>query len=353
MTNGRIVSHSSPGGNSLGASTGDGQFGQDRVDDAAERYLVIKAKGGLGNRMLSAVCGLVYAELAGRTPVIDWRDGIYAPQGTNAYPLLFRAPPMPSLEQLQRMAGVTPASWINHVELNPVDMISAYDPDKHTSPLIYRKYCVDLSRVDHPERVAVFWSYLPKFGRLRRHLRRDARFRGRAVEDIISNCIARWFHPNARVETEVSRVMDRLPRPVIGVHVRHTDMKVPLEPLKVALRRRLLSTPGATVFLATDNGQVQAEFANEFSNLYYIDKVLPNGGRRLHLPDHGFDLQREAENALVDMWTLAASDYLIHSSSSTFAGAAALIGRLRADQQDDIDHRNPHVVVKRMIQNYL
>jgi hypothetical protein len=51
--------------------------------------LLIKGKGGLGNRMLSAVCGLALADLTGRTPIIDWRDGSYAPIGTNAYPLLF------------------------------------------------------------------------------------------------------------------------------------------------------------------------------------------------------------------------------------------------------------------------
>jgi hypothetical protein len=37
------------------------------------KILLIKGKGGLGNRILSAVCGLIYADLSGRTPVIDWR----------------------------------------------------------------------------------------------------------------------------------------------------------------------------------------------------------------------------------------------------------------------------------------
>lgn len=32
----------------------------------SDRSLLIKAKGGLGNRMLSAICGLIFADLTGR-----------------------------------------------------------------------------------------------------------------------------------------------------------------------------------------------------------------------------------------------------------------------------------------------
>ena len=56
-----------------------------------DRVLIIKAKGGLGNRILSAVTGLVLADLTNRTPFIDWRDGTYAPEGVDSYPLLFES----------------------------------------------------------------------------------------------------------------------------------------------------------------------------------------------------------------------------------------------------------------------
>ena len=316
------------------------------------QLLLIKAKGGLGNRMLSAVCGLVYAELTGRTPVIDWRDGLYAPRGTNAYPLLFPGQDMPAPETIQD-EGVTPPSWRGKLQRDPGEMIEAEDPDRHSSPTIYRKYCVDLARLAHPEPVAVFWSYLPKFGRLRRHLRRDPRFRGRGVEEITSDSLDRWFRPNPRIRAEVARALEAMPRPLIGVHVRHTDLKVPLEPLKAALRRRLAVTPGASVFLATDNAAVQAEFAAEFAGLHHIDKALSDGVRRLHLPDQPFDLQREAENALIDMWVLAGCDHLIFSRNSTFAVAATLIGRMSRAQQTDIDRLNLPVVAKRLVQDYI
>lgn len=60
--------------------------------EAATPLLLIKGKGGFGNRILSAATGIVIAELTDRIAIIDWRDGEYMPRGTNAYPLLFEDP---------------------------------------------------------------------------------------------------------------------------------------------------------------------------------------------------------------------------------------------------------------------
>lgn len=319
----------------------------------AEKILLIKAKGGLGNRMLSAISGLIYADLSGRTPVIDWRDGTYSAGGENAYPQLFQAPPMPDLSDVEKVSNVTPAVWKGHLNERAAIMVQRNDPDKHSSALIYRKYCVNLSRLDQPEQVAVFMSYLPKLGRLFRHMRVDARFRGRTWDDIMSEYLAQWFRPNARVREGVSVTMGAIPGPVIGVHVRYTDLKVPLEPIKAALRRQVQRKPGASVFLATDNADVQAEFKAEFANVHHIDKALLPGGVQLHKASHDFDKQIEAENALIDMWALSRCDHLIYSRNSTFALTAALIGRLKRDQLDDVDRWNLPVVGKRLLQDFL
>jgi hypothetical protein len=318
-----------------------------------EKFLLIKAKGGLGNRMLSAISGLIYADLSGRVPVIDWRDGTYAPWGENAYPNLFQAPVMSDLLEVEAISDVTPAIWKGNLNERAAIMVQKNDPDKHSSALIYRKYCVDLSRLDQPHQVAVFMSYLPKLGRLQRHMRADARFRGRSWDDIMSDYLARWFQPNARVSEGVSVTIDRIPKPIIGVHVRYTDLKVPLEPIKAALRRQLQRWPEASIFLATDNADVQAEFKTDFVNVYHIDKALLPGGEKLHKASHDFDKQIEAENALIDMWALSRCDHLIYSRNSTFALTAALIGRLKRGQQNDVDRWNLPVVGKRILQDFL
>lgn len=320
----------------------------------SDRVLLIKAKGGLGNRMLSAVSGLVFAELTDRRPLIDWRDGSYAPIGENAYPVLFDTPLVESVEPFDaRDDGVDPPIWSGSLGLTPQAMIDRHFPRSHSSATVYRRLCTDLSRLDTPDPVSVFWCYLPKFGRLTRHMARDDRFRGQSLETVISDRLDRYFTPNARVRETIAALRARLDDPVIGVHVRYTDRKIPLAPLKAALRRELRRRPGATVFLATDNGAVQAEFAAEFPNVQYIDKRLRPDGSRLHLPSADPGTRAEAENALVDMHLLSGCDHLIYSKHSTFSVAAALIGRLPPERQTDVDRLNPKVVAKRLVQNYV
>ena len=322
-------------------------------DTSADKVLLIKAKGGLGNRMLSAVSGLVFADLTGRTPVIDWRDGSYAPIGENAYPILFDTPITLRAEDFDTAAGpVNPAIWQGHLGLTPEKMVGKFTPDQHSSPTVYRKFCTDLTRLDAPEDLAVFWCYLPKFGRLARHMRRDPRFAGRSVDQVMADYLNRYFTPNPRVRAVVEATVAQMARPLIGVHIRYTDRKIPLDKIKAALRRRLAEMPGAGVFLATDNAAVQQEMKAEFPGLRHTEKHLNPDGSRLHWPTSEVAKVQEAENALIDMWLLSRADHLIYSKHSTFSVTSACLGRIGPDRQDDVDRFNLPVVVKRIVQNY-
>lgn len=319
----------------------------------SDKMLLIKGKGGLGNRMLSAVTGLVFADLTGRTPVIDWRDGSYAPIGENAYPILFDTPITRKVEEFDAWTGpVSPAVWMGQLRLTPQEMLEKSGVKNQADPFLYRKSCTDLSRLDASEDVAVFWSYLPKFGRLAGHLRRDSRFRGRKIEDIVSEYLNRYFTPNASVRNEVEAVVACLGRPLIGVHIRYTDLKIPLDKIKQTLRKRLAEKPGASIFLATDNAQVQAEMLAEFPNFAHTQKYLTPDGSRLHWPTSDVAKVQEAENALIDMWLLSRADQLIYSRQSTFSITSAFLGRLKPGQLDDVDGRNLKIVAKRIFQDY-
>lgn len=324
------------------------------TDPAAARVLLIKAKGGLGNRMLSAVTGLIWADLAGRVPVIDWRDGVYAPAGQNAYPLLFDSPAMLTPEALEDSAGVVPDFWRGRLDLQPDRLVEELEGGRHGDGRLYRKYSIELERLDQPEPLAVFWSYLPKMARLRRHLRRHPGFAGKSRDRIISDYLGRYFRPNARVRAESQAILGGLTRPVIGVHVRYTDRKMPLAPVMARIRRQRARMPGAALFVATDSAFVEAALRDAFGDIQVTPKYLPEDGQRLHrtraVP---YDKQREAENAMIDMWVLAGCDHLIYSKNSTFSLASALIGGLGRDRQTDIDGANPGIVVKRLIQPYL
>lgn len=319
----------------------------------SSRMLLIKGKGGLGNRILSAVCGLVFADLTGRVPVIDWRDGSYAPIGENAYPLLFKTPiPQDCAAFDDVTLPVSPAIWTGHLDQTPQQMIDRFIPDSHSSPTGYRRLCTDLAKLDTPEDIAIFWSYLPKFGRLARNLRRDSRFAGKTEADVISEYLARYFTPNDRVQAAVEGLGAKLGAPSIGVHIRYTDRKIPLHRVRACLHRRLAQTPEAQIFLATDSAEVQAQMQAEFPNIHHIPKYLAADGSRLHWPTSEVAKLHEAENALIDMWQLGRCDHLIYSRHSTFSVTSSYLGRMGAAQLDDVDRFSPMVVAKRLIQTY-
>lgn len=316
------------------------------------RSLLIKAKGGLGNRMLAGVCGLVYADLAGRQAIVDWREGSYAPPGVNAYPLLFDTPVEATPDALADASAVTPSIWRGRLNDTVGDLIAEVGEAEHSNPRAYRKYCVALDRTDQPEEVAVFWSYLPKFRRLARALAADERFRGKSEEAIASDYLDRYFTPNARVRGAVRDKLAEIPRPVTGVHIRYTDRKIPLGKFWARIDAARAAAPDGGLYLATDNGEVEAEVRRRYGQVFTIEKWFPEDGGRIHDNTTAPDMTREAENALIDMYALAGVDQLVYSRHSTFSYASKLIGGLSDAQTDDVDRLNLKVRAKRLIQDY-
>lgn len=313
----------------------------------SERVLLIKAKGGFGNRIMAAACGIIVAEIECRTPVIDWRDGEYLPKGQDAYPLLFDRPVTVAPATFDDCTEVEPALWSGRLAEHPVDVISKDFPNDHSNPLIYRRLSLNLTRPAAAP-VAVFWSYLPKLARIRR--RASLRYPGVPMLEIVRRVLFEHFTPNQRVRHAVDQLFEARSHPIIGVHVRYTDRKVSLKRIisdTATLRRRM---PQAEIFLATDNGNVQELFRSAFDRVFVIDKAFGAGDNSLHEQAEHADPLREAENALIDMWALSRCDWLVHSRHSTFSVAAAAIGGIPRPRQLDIDRWNAKVVLKRWVQ---
>lgn len=313
-----------------------------------ERVLIIKAKGGFGNRILSAVTGIIIAEIERRVPVIDWRDGEYLPKGVDAYPLLFDSLSPLRPETFDGITDVDPLIWSGRLAEHPVDIISTEFPNDHSNPFIYRRLSVSLSHPS-PVQVAVFWSYLPKLVRIRCKVARH--FPGLPMPDLARRVLSQHFTPNARVRREVEQLLHGRIRPIIGVHVRYTDRKVKLDRIILETRALRQRMPEALIFLATDNRQAQEQFCVSFERVVVIDKAFGTGEKSLHEQTDHADRLREAENALIDMWALSRCDWLVHSRQSTFSVAAAMIGGIPRIRQRDIDQTNPKVVLKRWVQN--
>ena len=318
--------------------------------EPTDRVLVIKAKSGFGNRILAATTGIVLAHLTGRQPAIDWREGMYVPVGTNLYPLLFDVARSAVPERYDGEHDVAPAIWSGRLRDQPIDLVLQHFPNSHKSPFVYRKLSLDLAKPASDARVGVFWSYLPKLARLRRQMRRDSRFAGRTEGEVVREAIDAFFTPNERILREVDCLFAGRERPVIGVHIRYTDRRAPLAKIERALAGARRRMPGAPIFLATDNAEVEQRIRDRFDGVFVHAKELAAGGGPLHLDAVLADPVREAENALVDMWALSRCDLLIHSRHSTFSEAAALIGAIPRACQVDVDRFNVPKVLKRWFQ---
>lgn len=318
----------------------------------AEKSLIIKAKGGLGNRMLSAVTGLVLARLNSRTPLIDWRDGMYVDPGTNLYPLLFEADWMKGdVADFDHATDVAPAIWSGRLGKHPVDIIRSEFPRRHQDPLLYRRLSIDLTGRDPAAEAGVFWSYLPKLKRLQRRIERSDFFAGQTLYDITCATLTKYFRPVSEVRNQVDAVFADVEGPAIGAHIRFTDRKAPLPKIIASLSRLQTSRPDATIFLATDSAEAQEAVLTHFPRARFIEKTLATDGSALHFGSRTFaDPVVEARNALVDMVALSRCDWLVHSSHSTFSVAAASIGQIARGSQVDVDAANLPLRFKQFLQ---
>ncbi len=322
------------------------------IDKDNEKFLVIKAKGGMGNRMLCAVTGIVYGELTGRKTIVDWRDPSYSQDGSNVFARFFSSPDVFPESVLPLHSTVRPSIWRNNLDKSMVDMISEYDPDKHCSIWIHRKYSVDVRRIDYDEDILVFWYYTQRMRALRGHLRQGkSRFAGLNDEEVIKTVLLERMPVNSEVSRRIADFKSRYWRhPVIGVHIRHTDLRYDLNQYERHVKRILGHVPEASIFLATDNKGVSEDYKRKFKNVISTQKWFPeNEQSSLHQNPDCSDKVANGIEALVDMYLLADCDYLIYASASTFSRISRLLSNLPPDKAVDINRMNLKLQLKRLV----
>ncbi|MDR3499404.1 MAG: nodulation protein NodZ [Parvibaculum sp.] len=315
------------------------------------RRLLIKGKAGLGNRVLSTLTGITYAAITNRQAIVDWRDGVYAPPSVNAFPLLFRSPLVDTSLAFPETNDVSPKIWNGHLDWTVSSMIATYDRHRFRDPFIYRKYCCDLTRIDQREQLLIYWSYLPKFQKIRRHFSGSlAHLRHATSQAIITDLMPRFLRPLPAIEERVANFAAyNFSRWTIGVHVRHSDRLSPLEKIYSHVENALVDHRHATIFLATDNSAVEDEFRRRYANVVVAPKWLPPPGEAIHYNDKNKNMVEAAADALVDIYLLARTNQFIYPRGSTFSWLARCLGDLPEDRVIDVERYDPRVFVKRVI----
>jgi hypothetical protein len=319
------------------------------------KYLLVKGKGGMGNRMLCAITGILYGQLSGRQTIVDWRDGTYSSDGSNVFSRFFSKPEMCPETMLPKDGTVTPSIWTNELHKSMADMINEHDPTKHNSIFIHRKYSIDVSKMDYDSDIVVFWNYMHRIQILHSHLS-DPKygFVGLTVTQIIKNMLREHFilHNDIRQRIEDFKAKN-WPETVIGLHIRYTDRRTNLKRYERPLRRFLQREPGAHIFLATDNHMVAQEYKKRFRNVFSTKKWFPDGISSMHQNLACRDKVKNGIEALIDMYLLADCDYLIYPSVSTFSWISYLLSQIPPEKVVDIDRFNLKVKLKRSIREFV
>ena len=80
-----------------------------------QRYVLVKGRSGLGNRLLSTLTALLYARLSGRRLLVDWSDEVYAAGGVNVFPRLFQCTLCDANAVISQTDSVAPSLWRDHL----------------------------------------------------------------------------------------------------------------------------------------------------------------------------------------------------------------------------------------------
>lgn len=305
----------------------------------------------MGNRMLCAITGMIYGQLTGRLTVVDWRDGSYSNDGSNAFPKFFSSPSVYPETILPEDGMIRPSVWANELHKSMSTMLHEHDPNRHSSIFIHCKYSVDLRKLDYRENILIFWYYTQRIRALRGHLR-DPKYglAGLNTAQIICKVLREQMRLHDDIRQRIADFKAKNWRQtVIGLHIRHSDLKIDLTRYERPLRRFLKRSPDAYIFLATDNQQVSQDYHKRFKNVFSIPKWFPENMASMHQNRDCPDKVANGIEALVDMYLLADCDYLIYPGSSTFSWVSRLLSDIPPENIIDIERFNLKVRLKRCV----
>jgi Nodulation protein Z (NodZ) len=314
-------------------------------------YVLVKGKAGLGNRMLAAMTGILYAMLSQRNLVVDWSDSVYSDDGQNVFPKLFKVPNSETQLPISAYESVRPPLWKGRLNNQASEVIQEIDPVAHRSLVALHRFSFDLSKLDYDEKTLVTLSYTQLIPKLRRHFHGPFSWLTKmSDEDIMRWLLREVLVLHEDIMTKVESRWTKLAggEIMIGVHVRFADLKTTLGSTYNAVDELIQSVPNYRLLLATDDIGVQNAMIQRYKNVVTNEKWFPPDEGEMHLSEHCPDRLQNAIDALIDMYTLAKCQYLIFARSSTFSYISSLISTMPASNIIDIERNDPLIRLKKM-----
>lgn len=311
---------------------------------AESRYVLVKGDLGLGNRILSLLSAALLARLTGRRLLVDWRDGLYAADGANAFPELLASDLAEAFDALPETRSVAPPAWRGRLDEAAITLRGEVFGPTCGYPWMWERFSVDLARIDRPERVLVFVCFFELVDPLRRFMTGPhAALRRLPTEALLRHLWDEHLRLAEPLQARVERFRrDALGGPAVGVHVRASDLWTRVAAIERAVGKVVARRPELAVFLATDNRDVLERYERLFPRVVSTPKWYPRPGKPMHDNADRPDALQGARDALVDLHLLAGCEHLVIDSRSSFGRLAALRSVALRDRIVDV-HPGRHV----------
>lgn len=304
-----------------------------------QRILILKGKAGLGNRLLSVLGSILYCQTYDRLLCVDWTDGAYAAKGIEAFGRSFTCNvPLIPLGEVDENSDIFPPIWKHRICRSVREMIDEHDPKYwDNEDAVFSRYSIRFQHRCPAHHVVLRWSYHDDinefFPLLGMKLFTEAK-RYRALQETMQKHVA--IEETLRKEFEQISP-EFLSGETIGIHVRYTDNRNPLQVQLAQLERLAKKHSQATIFVATDSEMVESKLRAIYpGRIVTTHKSLSASGSPLHRQGLGDEARR---SALLDLYLLSKCDYLVYSARSTFGYCAALMSQLPEESRFDCLNR--------------
>jgi len=324
----------------------------------SDRVVIVKGIAGLGNRLRVVAASIEYAKKTNRKVYIDWKDGMFSKEGTNAFNRFFRIVDYPHLDDSTELDVETYYPAI-YKKLNMDTSIYYYFEKKQMKNRFVRKGYHYLFKGFHKignlsskiDGAVCRWSQSYQAFVLKKEYREKYKINGKFAfgahlsktidADAVIYCdnipfySAETMRKHIVLQPDIQQKVDRfvaenqLNKDTVGIHIRASGKKCygDVQKLIIKLKKYIADHHIERVFICTDNGPIEELFRQEFTDRLVVQKKYIPEIREGETGIHDFaqnsndeELKlRLTEEAIIDMFALAQTPYLFYQFGSTFS----------------------------------
>jgi len=280
----------------------------------SKKFLIVKGAGGggLGDRIRCVISGLAYSKLTDRTLFVDWSDGKLIPDYRNVFNDLFALSQIDHVTQCPVTDDVWPKAWQGRLNESLHTLYTEYDPHGWNRQAACDMFSFDQTKLNYAHKALILWNF-DQFDQIAQQYRQDS-------FQLAQELTRTHLRPCANIQTAINDFRhENFPESekVIGVHIRATN-EFDLIKSSVDLDQyfkvidKILNHTAATLFLATDNVDVQRILDERYpGRIITRNKWFAKAGERLHFNDDCPQPEKALIDAMTEMLLLSKCDYLI------------------------------------------